>query len=91
MGPEQLLSRSPAQLPAGDWYSSHREKNWCVGKNPIGTRGKTLDWSLKSEEKIPVFVLERDTRTKVSESTEALATKGPYYKFTGIQDMDEKF
>ncbi len=46
-GPVQLLSRSPAQLPAGDWYSSHRGKKWCVGKSPIGTLGKTLDWSLK--------------------------------------------
>jgi hypothetical protein len=36
-----------------------------------------------------VFVLERDTRTKVSESTETLATKGPYHKYTRIQDMDQ--
>ncbi len=36
-----------------------------------------------------MFVLDKDTRTKASESTEDLITTGPYLEITRIYDMDE--
>ncbi len=58
--------------------------------NLIGLQGKrgNLGWT-PSLRKIPVFVLERDTRTKVSESTETLATNKPYPKLTRVQNIDK--
>jgi hypothetical protein len=62
------------------------KSHWHAGKDP---RLESQVQVLQPEERISVFVLDEDTRTKVSESTEDLITTGPYLEITRIYDMDE--